>query len=303
MAVLNTDFIRLCVEADSRIRIVMISIRYWASRNGLSGGGSRGWKFTNYALSMLIIFYLQVCTAQCLKVVPKSLINFYFQTEGILPTAQFLIENLQPEESAIIDGWECGFSHDLSKWKQSLNKKSPLELLKGFFEYYANFDYENSVIAPYAGMPIDKKEFLAGKTKTELPILKPYWDRIVNDDLDVLPTNSPVCIQDPFELNFCITKGYYPGAFEVWKSSLSLTLERLSSEDAPSSGLLAIFELPPIAKPENKKDRKIREKIEAKRENGSSGPHFRFALVASGKKADLNQCIMQIFKDIMLVSK
>ena len=60
MAVLNTDFIRLCVEADSRIRIVMISIRYWASRNGLSGGGSRGWKFTNYALSMLIIFYLQV---------------------------------------------------------------------------------------------------------------------------------------------------------------------------------------------------------------------------------------------------
>ena len=60
MAVLNTDFIRLCVEADSRVRIVMISIRYWASRNGLSGGANRGSKFTNYALSMLIIFYLQV---------------------------------------------------------------------------------------------------------------------------------------------------------------------------------------------------------------------------------------------------
>ena len=74
MAVLNTDFIRLCVEADSRIRIVMISIRYWASRNGLSGGGSRGWKFTNYALSMLIIFYLQVCNAQCLNIAQKSLI-------------------------------------------------------------------------------------------------------------------------------------------------------------------------------------------------------------------------------------
>ena len=68
---------------------------------------------------------------------------------------------------------------------------------------------------------------------------------------------------------------------------------------------MAIFELPPIVKPENRKDRKIREKIEAKRENGpaAAGPHFRFALVASGKKTDLNQCIMQIFKDIMLVSK
>ena len=186
-----------------------------------------------------------------------------------------------------------------------MNKKSPLELLQGFFEYYANFDYENYVISPYAGIPINKKDFLF---ETSIPmekkeILRPYWDRVLKDDLDVLPTNSSICIQDPFELNFCITKGYYPGAFEVWKSSLSLTLERLSSEDAPSSGLLAIFELPPIAKPENKKDRKIREKIEAKRENGSSGPHFRFALVASGKKADLNQCIMQIFKDIMLVSK
>ena len=62
MAVLNTDYIRLCVEADSRVRIVMVSIRYWAARGGLSGGGKgmRNWRFTNYALSMLVIFYLQV---------------------------------------------------------------------------------------------------------------------------------------------------------------------------------------------------------------------------------------------------
>ena len=62
MAVLNTDYIRLCIEADSRVRIVMISIRYWAARSGLSGGGQgmRNWRFTNYALCMLVIFYLQV---------------------------------------------------------------------------------------------------------------------------------------------------------------------------------------------------------------------------------------------------
>ena len=136
----------------------------------------------------------------------------------------------------MVDGWQCGFSHDLTKWKQSsLNKKSPLELLQGFFEYYANFDYENYVISPYAGIPINKKDvhFETSIPTEKKEILRPYWDRILKDDLDVLPTNSSICIQDPFELNFCITKGYYPGAYEVWKNSLSLTLERLSNnEDA-----------------------------------------------------------------------
>ena len=62
MAVLNSEFIRLCIELDSRIRPVMICIRYWASIYELSGGGHGGrpWKITNYALTMLIIFYLQV---------------------------------------------------------------------------------------------------------------------------------------------------------------------------------------------------------------------------------------------------
>ena len=62
MAVLNTEFIRLCIESDSRIRSVMMTIRYWASRYELSGGGHGGrpWKITNYALTMMIIFYLQV---------------------------------------------------------------------------------------------------------------------------------------------------------------------------------------------------------------------------------------------------
>ena len=224
----------------------------------------------------------------------------------MLPSAKFLIDNLQPDgdESAIVDGWECGFNHDLTKWDQPFNKKTPLELLNGFFEFYANFDYENSVISPYAGAPIAKRDFNLPNEDNE--ILRAYWLGLKNNEnpLDSLPLSSPVCIQDPFELNFCITKGYSPPAFEAWKTSLSMTLERLSSkeENAPPPSLLGIFELPPIHV-ENKKERRIREKIEAKRENGNIGPHFRFALVAAGNKAELNQCIMQIFKDIMQVSK
>ena len=62
MAVLNTEFIRLCIEFDTRVRPVMMCIRYWASVHELSGGGQGGrpWKITNYALTMMIIFFLQV---------------------------------------------------------------------------------------------------------------------------------------------------------------------------------------------------------------------------------------------------
>lgn len=62
MSVLNTEFMRLCVEADARIRHIMVGVRYWAARHGLSGGGRGGrtWKITNYALTLLVIFYLQV---------------------------------------------------------------------------------------------------------------------------------------------------------------------------------------------------------------------------------------------------
>ena len=62
MAVMNTEFIRCCVSFDSRVRLVMVAVRYWASKYDLSGGGKggRSWKITNYALTLLIIFYLQV---------------------------------------------------------------------------------------------------------------------------------------------------------------------------------------------------------------------------------------------------
>ena len=119
-AVMNTEFIRCCVNADSRVRIVMVSVRCWASIYGLSGGGHGGrtWKITNYALTLLIIFYLQV--------------------EGILPSVKSLQELMTDGDSCIIDGWECGYLSDFSNWqskkqqsKTFASEKSPMELLHG----------------------------------------------------------------------------------------------------------------------------------------------------------------------------
>lgn len=58
MAVLNTEFIRFLGELEPRFRPLAVTLRYWATKCGrLSGGG--GGKITNYAFTMLVIFFLQ----------------------------------------------------------------------------------------------------------------------------------------------------------------------------------------------------------------------------------------------------
>ena len=203
-----------------------------------------------------------------------------------MPTAQFLIDNINPKESAIVDGWQCGFSHDLTTWNNlAPNTKSPLELLQGFFNFYANFDYENAVICPNQGIPLNKdmlKRNLADEQN---------WK-----------TCSVICVQDPFELDHCIVKGYCASALEGWKKRCKETYEVLTNGSAAS--LLKIFELEPlIHEPSNKQVKKFREKIEKVPKpwdkEPSSGPHFRFALEVLGDKLELNKIIMQILKEIM----
>ena len=108
----------------------------------------------------------------------------------MLPPAQYLIDKIKPEESAIVDGWQCGFSPDLTSWvPPKPNTKSPLELLTGFYHFYSHFDYENSVISPNCGETHDKAVTFAF-------------------------TTSKIAVQDPFELDHCITKGFNNIALE-----------------------------------------------------------------------------------------
>ena len=62
MACMNTEFIRMCVEADSRIRTVMVSIRYWAAIYGLSGTYFKGTRILglthiSYSASMSMLWF------------------------------------------------------------------------------------------------------------------------------------------------------------------------------------------------------------------------------------------------------
>ena len=217
------------MEYDQRIHPLMMCIRYWAQKYELSGSG-KFQKITNYALTLMIIFYLQ--------------------TEGVLPSVKSLQENLAKKDSIYIDGWHCGFNKDLSKWpKQNCKKNSTLiDWLHGFFEYFATFNYKNMCIAPNNGIPRIRSK----KEKQNL------------------------CVQDPFELDFYVTRNIKPKFLENWKELCLKTSEitkdlQLMSNSKEKPNILKIFELTlpmncvetdcqPVKKNETEKSTKMSDK-------------------------------------------
>ena len=113
--------------------------------------------FLPFLLPILACFFKTIFT-QSLSISLKHHVLSAFQTEKILPSVKSLQSPLSEGDSCIIDGWECGYVTDLDKWcslgKSGNVSQTPMGLLRGFFNFYANFDYKNCVISPYHGDPI-----------------------------------------------------------------------------------------------------------------------------------------------------
>ena len=140
----HEKFIEMCKQADERVQAVMIIVKYWAHYFNLTESSNVNiWNLTDYALSILVIFYMQI--------------------EKVLPNVRKLQHLMDNSESCVIGGWECGFTSDITEWKkQSSNIKSVAQLLHGFFKFYAksNFDlFEKRVVSPYLGSTFKKDPF------------------------------------------------------------------------------------------------------------------------------------------------
>ena len=118
----------------------MTVIKYWAMHHNLSGSGDRRGMLSNYALSLQVIFYLQA--------------------ELILPSVKRLQQNMDEKDRIAIQiegkAIKYGFPSDIAKWSSEemdmpINSKSLIELLHGFFKFYATFDYLNFAISPNSG--------------------------------------------------------------------------------------------------------------------------------------------------------
>lgn len=173
LGVCNSQLIKYYLSLDSKLTPFMIILKFWAKIHKLSGS----YKLTNYAVTMMAIFYLQ-------------------QPPFNLPSVKMLQTTYDFKQK----GWNSSFVHLNNFQSESLRNASLLELLKGFFEFYTMFDFGLFIICPLLGEKIPKIKFLDESDLSDDFIgYKQYLQNVPNASR--LAIDTAVCIQDPFELS------------------------------------------------------------------------------------------------------
>lgn len=168
IGVYNSWFVNYFLSLDQRLGHLMLVIKYWAKMHGLSGVAD----FSNYSLVLLFIFYLQH-----VHLLPPVI---YLQTVNSM--------NVQED-------WNVGIDNSLSFTSQSLNDSTAEDILFGFFDYYAYFNYDLDIICPFLGRPITKDDFIQFHSlESQFQLYK------INTTVKKpLQLKAEICLQDPFE--------------------------------------------------------------------------------------------------------
>ncbi|XP_053986805.1 terminal uridylyltransferase Tailor-like [Hylaeus volcanicus] len=177
LGIYKTYLIKHCISLDSRLKPLMMLIKYWARHFKISGTG----RISNFALVLIIIFYLQ-----------QPSVN-------IIPPLMKLQETCNPQ---VINGWQANFDENATL-PPITNKNSIPQLLHGFFLFYASFTFKSQVICTLDGMTRAESEFENFESLPEY--MHRYKEYARHPDNIKLNTNRPICVQDPIELSHNIT--------------------------------------------------------------------------------------------------
>ncbi|XP_071826798.1 speckle targeted PIP5K1A-regulated poly(A) polymerase-like isoform X6 [Apostichopus japonicus] len=160
----NTELIHFYSTLDPVVRPLILLIRRWAKLNHVAENSGPGPRLTNYALTWMVILFLQ--------------------TKGIIPTIEELREAAGCEEQLIIDGWDCSLRLDCTMYRRRREDDKPGDLMQSFFEYYSNIDWAVNCLCPRVGklLPIG-----------DIPV-------VANPSSDGQFKRGCLNIQDPLEL-------------------------------------------------------------------------------------------------------
>uniref|UniRef100_A0A0K2SZS3 Poly(A) RNA polymerase, mitochondriallike [Acyrthosiphon pisum] n=1 Tax=Lepeophtheirus salmonis TaxID=72036 RepID=A0A0K2SZS3_LEPSM len=154
--VFMSELLYLYGEMDSRVRPLVLVIRRWAKEYGLVTNTRPTKMFTNFTITLLVIFFLQ-------------------HNHKILPSVDCLRELGDPKELKICsDGVKRDFLTDISGYQSYLNSQYSLNedkptleaLLKDFFDFYGDFDFKGATICINSGK-------IRGPGKDRLNIINP----------------------------------------------------------------------------------------------------------------------------------
>nr|KAF7408916.1 hypothetical protein H0235_013768 [Vespula pensylvanica] len=199
LSVENTKLIKSINEACPSCRKLILFVKKWLSCCSLPGINC----ITNYALTWLVIFYLQI--------------------QKFLPSISTLIK--RKNKSRRISGWETGVDHEIL---DVVVNKSFVQLLREFFIFYGHFNYRDYVICPLIGDTVQKKNFIDIFTLPDaMDLYIEYIQKSVNNES--FRIDSSICIQDPYELSHNLTKAVAPITLRAFKQYCKLSANILDN--------------------------------------------------------------------------
>ncbi|XP_058810123.1 poly(A) RNA polymerase, mitochondrial [Phymastichus coffea] len=132
-------------EIDNRVKPLIFTVRKWAESVQLTNKMVPGQCITNFSLSLMVIFFLQ--------------------QKKILPTINLLKAHATRDDIRIADVCvDCTFHRDITKLQEVTkghSQDSLEELLREFFTFYGNFDFETKAISLKEGHTLAKPEYSA----------------------------------------------------------------------------------------------------------------------------------------------
>lgn len=226
--ILNSPIVARLLTFDARIYVLATILKYWTKVHDCSGKN----RISNYAIVWMLLFYLQQLP---IPIVPP-LIDFQ--------------RWIQP---FYVNGFNFAFDDRLPN--QTANQSRCSELLRGFFRFYADFEYETHVICPLYGKSFRKSDVLA----QNLPEFQRYYDMLsLNQNLSPLQFNKRICIQDPFELTHSIPGAIANNEFQkiVWKFECAADIidSELQSNGESTQLLLLLFDVEKFTQFANQKN-------------------------------------------------
>lgn len=217
IGVYNTKVMRHLITFDYRIHPLAVILKYWMRTHDLSGTG----RITNYCLMLLIIYYLQTIKPP------------------ILPA----YDDFQKDVDCFnIEYWNLACDLSIQTWHRNQMKVS--DLLLGFFKFYSNFNFTDSIVSTLHAVAYNRNEFKAAVPQ-ELWRYTEYLRRAGTAALK-LNVTSKICVQDPFNLSLNVGACVSAVHLELFQRELRFAADRCSvslknQEIRPADLLLGLF--------------------------------------------------------------
>lgn len=193
----NTQFIYDLVQSDDRIHELMLFLKLWAKNMQIIGRIN----MTSYCLITMAIFFLQQPW--------ESVIQDNNDSDNrILKSIKELQEDCPFH---MVQG--VNYAYDLSRFENKPKIPAAVttwDLIKEFFNFYQNFDFEHNIISPFYGKAVEKSNLTPDIWDEYYKQLNTITQYLKGEQANNLQIDRSMCVQDAFCLNHNTAKNILP---------------------------------------------------------------------------------------------